>query len=199
MALEEIWKDICGYEGYYQISNFGRVKSLARPVFKRDGSFHRFKNETIKSPKISKDGYLSVTLSVNGDNKTFTIHRLVANAFIPKPETDDTLEVNHIDMNRENNVVYNLEWVTHQDNVKYSSNKGKYLCHDGSNNGRSKPVCVYDLSNNPIKEFSYIRECAKWMIENDYCRGKKIDGVADGIIKSINNNKPYYNYIIKYI
>lgn len=199
MVLEEIWKDIDGYEGYYQISNIGRVKSLSRPVFKKDGSFHRFKKENIKVPKNTKDGYLSITLSVNGNDRTFLIHRLVAEAFITKPETDEILEVNHIDMNRKNNMVGNLEWATHQDNIKYSSDKGKYLCHDGSNNGRSKPVCVYDLSNNPIKKFLYIRECASWMIDNLYCRGTKVDAVVSGIRKSMDNNKPYYNFIIKFI
>lgn len=197
--MEEIWKDITGYEGYYQISNLGRVKSLARPVYKNDGSFHRFKRETIKTPKKNKDGYLSISLSVNGHDKTFTIHKLVAEAFISKPNTNERLEINHIDLNRENNCATNLEWVTHQDNVRYSSNKGRYYCHDGSRNGRSKPVYVYDLYGNPIESFSYVRECAKWMMDNKYCRGTKLDAVVSGIRKSIDNNKPYFNFVIKFI
>ena len=194
--MSEEWKDIDGYEGYYQISSYGRVKSLSRPIYKKDGTFHRYKKETIKKPKIDKDGYLTVTLSVDGINKTFPIHRLVANAFIPN--ADKTLEVNHIDLNRKNNCVNNLEWKSHTDNVKHSSEQGRYKCHSGSKNGRCVPVIVYDLNGNIIKSFEYGQECAIWMIENVYCKGTSPRSVLDGIRKSIKNNKPYYNFIVRY-
>ena len=194
----EIWKDIEGYIGYYQISNYGRVKSLSRPIyFTESGLFHRMKKETIKTPKPTKDGYLSVTLSVNGNDKNYLIHRLVAEAFINKPNTDDYLEVNHKDMNRKNNHVENLEWTTHQINVKYSAQAGKYCCHEGNKNGRCRPVDVYDQSENKIAHFDYLRECARWMIKNNYCRGKNIDSILTSISKSIRNNQPYFNFIFK--
>lgn len=195
--MEEIWKDIDGYEGYYQISNFGRVKSLARFVFNKDGSLQRFKKETIKSPKLDKDGYLKVTLSVNGNNKTFPIHRLVANAFLQNGNSE--LEVNHIDLNRKNNRIDNLEWVTHVDNVRHSVSQGKYQCHSGSNNGRSKPMIVYNLDGSFVERFEYGHKCAEWMINNNYCKGKSPHGVLDSIRKCIKNNKQYYNFIIKYV
>ena len=128
--MKEIWKDITGYEGYYQISNIGRVKSLARPVYNKDGCVQRYKPETIKKNKVTPDGYYHITLSVNCINKTFRIHRLVAQEFIPNP--DNLPEVNHKDFDRKNNCVDNLEWCTHEDNVNSSVKEGHYSeCHAG--------------------------------------------------------------------
>ena len=110
----EVWKDIKKYEGYYQVSNKGRIKSLARYVYNKDGTVQRFKMETIKTPIKSTDGYLMVKLCVNGINKTIGIHRLVAEAFIENP--NNYPEVNHIDTNRKNNNVDNLEWCTCSEN-----------------------------------------------------------------------------------
>lgn len=70
--MEEIWKDIDGYEGYYQISNLGRVKSLGRNIYRKsDGKFSRYKPESIKIPVCNTDGYPSIKLCVNGENKTY--------------------------------------------------------------------------------------------------------------------------------
>ena len=193
----EIWKPIIGYEGYYEISNYGRVKSLSRPVYKKDGSFHRYKKETIKCPKLTTDGYLAITLSVNGDNKTFLIHRLVASAFIDKPDkNNEELEVNHKDLNRRNNYYENLEWISHKDNVVYSANLGQYYVHSGVNNGRCVSVNVYDDKWNLISSFQFLRQCAEWMMKNGYSRGKTVDGVVDGIKKSIDNNRTYFGFHI---
>lgn len=197
LLANEVWKSIQGYEGYYEVSNLGRIKSLARPVYKRDGTFHRYKNETIKKPKLSKDGYLNITLCVNCKNRSFGIHRLVAEAFVPKPFTCEELEVNHKDLDRTNNYASNLEWVTHQENVSYSSSQGRYEVHDGVNNGRSVPVKIYDKEGSFVKAFQYLGQCAEWMMQNNFCRGKSIHGVMSGIKKSIDNNKPYFNFIIK--
>ena len=122
----EIWKDIEGYEGLYQVSNKGRIKSLNRI----DSRGHKV-NEKILSSKPNNKGYLRVHLYKNGKRKPFSVHRLVAIAFIPNP--NNLLEVNHKDENKENNTVDNLEWCDRKYNANYGgrnerasvSNKGK--------------------------------------------------------------------------
>ena len=114
--MNEIWKDIDGYEGLYKVSNLGRIKSL--------GNDKNRKEKILKTGK-NKFGYLHVILCKEGKVTTFRVQRLVANAFIPNPENKP--EVNHIDENKENNCVWNLEWCTHQYNNEYSKGK-KILC-----------------------------------------------------------------------
>ena len=99
--MEEIWKDIDGYEGLYQISNLGNVKSLN---YRNQGI------ERILTPKCNNAGRLWVELARNGDRKPMLIHRLVAMAFIPNP--NGYPQVNHMDENPKNNRVDNLEWCT---------------------------------------------------------------------------------------
>ena len=216
----EIWKDIPGYEGYYQISNIGRVKSLSRPIYKKDGSFHRMKRETIKSPKPATDGYYNITLSVNGVDKTIPIHRLVAEAFIPKPETDDVLEVNHKDLDRTNNNVDNLEWTTHLDNIRYSSSKNRYkrfgernsnynnhtlrdyyrenpeeavrlLGRPGTQNGHHVELDLLDLDGNVIEHFNLMSDCAKYIKEIDH-RKSSIQSILQNISSACKKDKIIY-------
>lgn len=169
--MNEIWKDITDYEGYYQISNIGRVKSLARPVYNKDGSINYYKKEKIKVNKVSTDGYYLITLSVNCHNKTIAIHRLVAQEFIPNP--DNLPEVNHKDFDRKNNCVDNLEWCTHEDNVNYSVKEGHYSeCHAGLKNGRCRSISAYTADGEFIKSFDMVQDCAKWLKENYNLKGK---------------------------
>ena len=111
---EEIWKDIEGYEGLYQVSNLGRVK-IMRFINKNTN----IEKERIKSQKIRKDGYLEVALYKNGKGKYIQVHRLVAKSFIPNPKK--LPQVNHIDGIKTNNIVENLEWVSISDNAIHSS------------------------------------------------------------------------------
>lgn len=122
MGIAEIWKSILGYEGAYEVSNYGRVRSLDRSIpFKGGARKHLGR---ILTPNRSTKGYLSVQLS-DGERKScrYSIHRLVASAFIVNP--DELPEVNHLDFNRENNTVSNLEWVTRSQNMKYSARAGR--------------------------------------------------------------------------
>lgn len=105
---EEIWKDINGYEGLYQVSNFGRVKSCERI----DANNHPIHEKILKQSKCQ--GYLCVNLYKNGVRKMVKVHRLVALAFIPNPYHKP--EVGHKDETRDNNRVDNLEWVTTKEN-----------------------------------------------------------------------------------
>ena len=104
--MGEIWKDIPGYEGLYQVSNLGNVKSLFR--YRRKLSI-----------QTQPNGYKAVVLYKNGNKKFKLVHRLVAEAFIPNPYKKPA--VNHLDENRGNNVVSNLEWVTNKENQNYGN------------------------------------------------------------------------------
>ena len=105
----EEWRDIKGYEGKYQVSNLGRVKSL---------NYNHTKKEKILSDYPNTYGYLYVNLYKNGKGKPFYIHKLVAQAFIDNP--NNYREINHKDENKQNNRVENLEWC----NRKYNCNYG---------------------------------------------------------------------------
>ena len=114
--VTEIWKDIEGYEGLYQISNLGRVKSLPKYTYSR-GYAQLRKEKLLRPRKTGKyRNYLSVTFN---DGKQHKVHRLVAQAFIPNP--NNLSYVNHKDENTLNNCADNLEWCTNQYNVQYSA------------------------------------------------------------------------------
>lgn len=119
--MREEWKDIDGYEGYYQVSNCGRVKSLARKMW--NGYVWWWSPEKILKERVSKGkiGYSSVCLRKDGVSKTKNIHRLVATAFVET--TDCSLYVNHKDENKLNNHYTNLEWVTPSENLNYGENQ----------------------------------------------------------------------------
>lgn len=104
--MVEEWRDIKGYKGFYQVSNFGRVKSLSRRVKKYNG--YKINKERILKATPHPAGYVKVTLCKKGVTKSFLVHRLVAQAFIPKVK--GKTQVNHIDCNKTNNYSSNLEW-----------------------------------------------------------------------------------------
>ena len=113
---EEIWRPVVGFEGLYEVSSYGRVKSLKRP-YENNGGI-QWTKERILSPGKDKDGYLQVNLHCNGKQHQRKIHRLVAQAFLPNP--DNLPMVNHKDEDKTNNRVDNLEWCT----AKYNSTYG---------------------------------------------------------------------------
>lgn len=110
----EIWKDIEGYEGLYQVSDLGRVRSLDR----EDAQGRRIKG-TVLAGSLNGKGYLKVSLCRYGDVEGKLIHRLVAEAFIPNP--DGLSEVNHLDEDKMNNAVSNLEWCSRPYNINYGA------------------------------------------------------------------------------
>lgn len=117
--MEEIWKDVPGYEGYYQASNLGRIKSAERIVKHNCGGPKKIKEKILKG-YINRYGYIRVDLSKRGVNKKFSAHRIVAMTFLGKSE----LHVNHIDGVKTNNNINNLEYVTLQDNVAHAVKTG---------------------------------------------------------------------------
>lgn len=118
-SITEEWKDIKGYEGFYQVSNLGNVRSVERIVCYSDG--RKFKYHSQKRKFGVNDGYLFVPLTKDQKAKNRYVHRLVAEAFIDNPYNKKY--INHKDYNRANNVYTNLEWVTAKENTAHS------LCH----------------------------------------------------------------------
>lgn len=148
----EIWKDIAGYEGLYQVSNLGRVKSLDRAVHhKRLGTTQRIGK--FISSAINSRGYAVVTLHRDGTKKTLAVHRLVAVAFFGEHEN---MEVNHIDQDRTNNCLDNLEWVTHLANMHHGD-----LLERAKSAQHKKPVSAYDDEGNIIGTFESMGEAAR--------------------------------------
>lgn len=119
--MNEIWKDVIGFEGMYQVSNLGNVKSLDRFVYSGRNKT-RIQHGKPKKPTINQDGYSYVLLYKNNKIKQSLNHRLAAIAFIPNPENKET--VNHIDGDKNNNNISNLEWCTMSENVKHAWRTG---------------------------------------------------------------------------
>lgn len=129
--IEEVWKDIQGYEGLYQVSNLGVVRSL--DTMGENG--RKYKGVT----KVGHDngrGYLTVNFKVKGKQKNFYVHRLVAQQFIPNP--DNKPEVNHIDGNKYNNLVDNLEWSTRLENVRHAFRTGLNKSYERTEDWRKR-------------------------------------------------------------
>lgn len=117
--MKEIWRYIPSYEHFYEVSNFGRVRSVERVVMRKDGRFMHCDSVILKPFKGNTCNYLSVQLSINNKPQKFMIHRLVACTFLGLSNNSD-LEVNHKDGNTFNNKLNNLEIVTHQQNIDHS-------------------------------------------------------------------------------
>ena len=143
--MEEIWKDIDGFQNFYQISNFGRIKS-----FKKES-----KGKILKNTNKNGD-YFSVVLKNKNKTLYAKIHRLVAEAFIPNPNNLPC--VNHIDGNKQNNKVENLEWVTYKENFEHSKNMGLWKYNYPY---KKKKVIQYDLQGNFIQEFDSSETASK--------------------------------------
>lgn len=105
---QEEWRDIEGFEGLYQVSNYGRVKSLSREIF--NGKGYYMSHEKLLKPNVLAKGYLQIELKKDKQRHLFQVHRLVAYAFIPNPSPSDFNQVNHINGNKQDNRVENLEW-----------------------------------------------------------------------------------------
>ena len=115
---KEIWKDIEGYEGCYQVSNLGRVRSVDRTITRKDGVTVNVKGRVLSTPP-NQDGYPHVNLHKDGQGNSQKVHRLVAKAFIPNPQKNK--EINHIDENKANNDIENLEWCTRKHNMNHGT------------------------------------------------------------------------------
>ena len=169
---KEYWKPIKGYEGLYEVSNLGRVKSL------------KFGKERMLKVSKDKKGYLHVVLCKENILKTYYVHRLVAEAFIDN--TDNLPCVNHKDENPQNNVVSNLEWCDAKYNLNYGT-RNKRISEKMTNGKLSKPVLQYTLDGELVKKWSSTHECSR----NGYNRGN-VSACCLGYLKF------YKGYIWRY-
>ena len=174
--INEIWKDVVGYEGKYMVSTKGRVYSLTRI---RNNNGNVYKGRMLKG-EFCRGYYCVALLNGKGEHKLCKVHRLVAIAFIPNPENKP--QVDHIDGNSKNNNVWNLRWATPRENVC----NPRTLCHKaplmaGGRNPMSKKTVSVDLTNGLIriygssseatielgvKDSKYIRECCNGKMES---------------------------------
>ena len=150
---EEIWRPVVGYEGLYEVSSYGRVRSLDRYVVDSSGN-RRFYKGKVLSPGI-RNNYLSVSLQ----GRMFTIHRLVAEAFLPNP--DNLPQVNHKDEDKTNNRVENLEWCSVKYNLSYGTRNIRIRetsIKNGSWSGLSKEEYwkdYYEKNKEKIRDYQH--------------------------------------------
>ena len=166
--MEEIWRDIKGYEGKYKVSNLGRVKSL---------NYHRSCKERILKNLINTRGYLTTVLYKNGIGNNVQIHRLVATAFIENPE--NLPEVNHIDENKTNNFVSNLEFCDRKYNNNYGTRNERSMFTRIVNNRKNAPKKIdqYSLDGKFIKTWNSGTDLANCGFNNgnicNCCNGQR--------------------------
>lgn len=156
--LVEVWKPIMGYEGLYEVSNLGRVKSLDRLIKTGRGGL-QFREGTILKSKLDKYGYPNLGLYKNGVGKFFTIHRLVAMHFISNP--DNLPQVNHKDEDKTNNCVENLEWCDAKYNNNYGTRNERNSNVQINDKKKSKPVIQLTLNNEIIGLYFSIKEATR--------------------------------------
>jgi len=159
--MEEVFKDIKGYEGMYQVSNLGRVKSLIRKWVVKEKILkivpHIRKN---KYGVYYNDGYLQVGLTdKNKKGHSYSIHQLIARAFIQNP--NHYKEINHINGIKSDNIVENIEWCTHSGNISHAVKNKLMKFNYGKDHHNSKYVLQYDLNGKLIAEYVSITEASK--------------------------------------
>lgn len=162
----EEWRDIEGYEGLYQVSNTGRVKSLSHKIKANISGGVRYTEEHFKILHKGWHGYIWVALCKEAKSKTFSVHRLVAKAFVPN--INDYPAINHIDGNKENNNASNLEWCTNAQNSRHAIEHGLI-------NSAKKVRCV---------ETGKIYRCAKDAAEDFGLDARNIRSACAGTIKT---------------
>ncbi len=169
----EVWKKILGYEDY-EVSNLGRVKSLEKTDFMHRNNSYRTRKEKIMKNGVS-NGYKSVCLYKNKKSKTFTIHRLVLSSFVDNVENKK--EVNHIDGNKYNNILENLEWCTSSENSIHAIKNGLQIIKKGEKQPNSK-----------LKDFEVIE------IRNSHLTLKELSkmyNISISVVCSIKNRKSW--------
>lgn len=182
-----------------------------------------FWNGEKRKPYLNHDGYLVCSIKTQDGWRSIGVHRLVAHAFVPNP--NNYPEVNHLDYDRTNPKANNLEWTTHENNVRYSNcnrpdyngvnnpnykNKTLYIKYKnnpelaklkqsrpGSSNGRSKSITLF-YDNEPVKMFDFIGDCIQYLIDKGVSNGTE-KAIRASLMRAHKNNKPYkehYTYIV---
>ena len=179
MKINEIWKEIPGYEGYFEVSNLGNFRSKDRIIKYKQNGTRLYPGKPLKV-ELMQDGYSRIVLMKEAIRKRYMCHRLVAETFIPNP--NNLPYVNHKDGNRSNNYVDNLEWCTQSENEQHSVNiLGKTM------KGKTCPKKVLCIETNVL--YNSMNECIKWL-GNNSC--------IEGLHKAIKANRKYHNYTFKF-
>ena len=192
--MKEEWKDVVGYEGFYQVSDLGRIRTVTRKQW--NGQSWHLVESLVLNPSVQNGGYLRVVLSVNGTKKYKTVHRLVAEAFLDMPDGNEKFVVNHKDEDKLNNNVNNLEWITISENNTYNKRQEKIAAknikngvYDRLSKQLSKPVVAIpvDKTKPTIKLKSVTDGKNYGFIPSE------ISSVARG------RKKTHYGYTFKYL
>lgn len=223
----EEWRNIIGYEGYYQVSNLGRVRSLDRDILKSNGVMqHRVGK--LCNIREDGDGYLIVKLSINAKSRYHKVHRLVYEAF--NGHLSDFAEVDHLDFNRKNNNLDNLRAVSHCDNVRHTYAAGRHVtqnrCMSGSDNpnfgnrtlsqkySQDKNLAIEKQSRPGARNgrcrkivlmsdsgeqlcFQYIRQCAGFL-QTTVCREISIETIAINLSRAASGCGEYMGYRVQF-
>lgn len=176
---KEIWRDIQGFEGFYQVSNMGRVRSRDRLIVYSNGRHRHFKGQLIR-PVKTNSGYWQIRMKKNERVTHEYVHRLVAKAFIPNPK--GLPEINHKDENRLNNQVANLEWTDRLGNINYGNRSKKFAVSRGFKVGQ------FTLDGKLIRAYYSTHEAGR----HGYCQAS-VSKCARG------KSKSYKGYIWKYL
>lgn len=152
---EEVWKDVKGYEGFYKVSNMGRVKSLEREVLYSNGRIHKY-GEKILSTFANKKGYVTVCLCKNGVCEVKRLHQVVISAFYDRPHGMNS--INHKDENKANNRLDNLEYCTSKYNSNYGTRTERYRAKVINDKRRSKKISQLTLEGDFIRTFPSLGE-----------------------------------------
>jgi hypothetical protein len=156
-----MWKDIIGFEGYYQINEYGKVKRFSRQIFGKNNSI-KIINETILSDRDNGKGYRVLELYKDNIRYFKKIHRLVAEAFVDNPKPDEYNQVNHIDGNKSNNYYKNLEWCNNQENCKHRNKLYNNKNIENATLAKMIPCAKVDLKTGEILEkYNSYKEAAK--------------------------------------
>lgn len=166
----EVWKDVVGYEGYYEVSSYGRVRSVGKyvNVAIRYNNVRYRKGRVLKL-NLKRNGYLTVDLSKDNKTKTISVHRIVAMAFLPMIEGKNV--VNHINLNKLDNRVENLEWTTHKENSQHAASHGVMY------GGLRKLIRCCETGE--LFESSY--KAAEWLNKTKFQYSKQIETVSKNI------------------
>lgn len=177
--MEEIWKEIPNYEGYFEVSTLGNFRSKDRIIKYKQSGTRNYPGKSLKV-EVMQDGYSRIVLMKEGVKKRYMCHRLVAETYIPNP--DNKPYVNHIDGNRSNNCVENLEWCTQSENERHSVDVlGKSM------KGETAPKAVRCIENDTI--YKSMSEAVR-LIGKPSC--------VEGLHKAINANRLYHGYTFEF-
>lgn len=213
-------------EGYYKVSNLGRIKSVDRVVTKSSGQLQN-RYSKLKKQTPDKDGYMVVSLNKNGESKKYKVHSIVAHAFVDG--WFQGAEVDHIDNNRSNNKASNLRWITHADNVQKSINSGNHVSNrdltgsnnpnygnhilseryttdkefavqkqsrPGARNGRAMKVNITFPDGSELN-FDYIRKCAEFLVAEGFVEPGNINYISTKISRAAKNSQSLFGLHFK--